>query len=83
MLRMLIVGYVSAIRSERQLCPEPPVNITNRWFRVLSIKSTILDLSAFSRARHDRFRESDLLRFRNPRTLTMSLTLGSGTCCGW
>ncbi len=32
MLRMLIVGYVSAIRSERQLCSEVQVNMAYRWF---------------------------------------------------
>ena len=32
MLRMLIVGYVFAIRSERQLCSELQVNMAYRWF---------------------------------------------------
>ena len=31
MIRMLIVGYVFAIRSERQLCPEVQVNLAYRW----------------------------------------------------
>jgi transposase len=31
MVRMLIVGYVFAIRSERQLCSEVQVNLAYRW----------------------------------------------------
>ena len=32
MIRMLIVGYVFAIRSERLLCREVQVNLAYRWF---------------------------------------------------
>ena len=32
MIRMLIVGYVFAIRSERLLCREVKVNLAYRWF---------------------------------------------------
>jgi len=62
MIRMLIVGYVFAIRSERALCREVQVNLAYRWFCGLSIKDKIPDHSAFSRVRHERFRESDVFR---------------------
>ena len=62
MLRMLIVGYVFAIRSERQLCLEVQVNMAYRWFCGLGLEDAIPDHSAFSRARHERFREADVLR---------------------
>jgi transposase len=62
MIRMLIIGYVFAIRSERLLCRELQVNLAYRWFCRLSIEDRIPDHSAFSRARHERFRESDLFR---------------------
>jgi len=62
MIRMLIVGYVFAIRSERALCREVQVNLAYRWFCGLSIEHKVPDHSAFSRARHERFRESDMLR---------------------
>jgi transposase len=62
MIRMLIVGYVFAIRSERQLCSEVQVNLAYRWFCKLGIEDGIPDHSVFSRARHERFRESDALR---------------------
>jgi transposase len=62
MIRMLIVGYVFAIRSERQLCCEIQVNLAYRWFCQLGIEDRIPDHSVFSRARHERFRRSDALR---------------------
>ena len=62
MIRMLIVGYVFAIRSERALCREVQVNLAYRWFCGLSIEDKIPDHSAFSRARNERFRDSDIFR---------------------
>ena len=54
MIRMLILGYVFAIRSERLLCREVQVNLAYRWFCGLSIEDKIPDHSAFSRARNER-----------------------------
>lgn len=62
MIRMLIVGYVFALRSERRICAEVQVNLAYRWFRKLGIEDSIPDHSVFCRARHERFRESDALR---------------------
>src|ERR1700704_1803957 len=62
MIRMLIVGYVFALRSERRLCAEVQVNLAYRWFCKLGIEDKIPDHSVFCRARRERFRESDALR---------------------
>jgi transposase len=62
MIRMLIVGYVFAIRSERQLCREVQVNLAYRWFCDLGLEDPIPDHSAFSRARNERFRQGDIFR---------------------
>jgi transposase len=62
MIRMLIVGYVFAIRSERLLCREVQVNLAYRWLCGLSIEDKVPDHSAFSRARNERFRDSDIFR---------------------
>src|SRR4029077_6768771 len=62
MIRMLIIGYVFAIRSERQICREVQVNLAYRWFCELGLEDSIPDHSVFSRARNERFRESDLFR---------------------
>lgn len=62
MMRMLIIGYVFAIRSERQLCSEVQVNLAYRWFCRLGIEDDVPDHSVFSRARHERFREAETFR---------------------
>ena len=62
MIRMLIIGYVFALRSERLLCRELQVNLAYRWFCKLGIEHKIPDHSAFSRARNERFRDSDIFR---------------------
>src|SRR6201981_2520556 len=62
MIRMLIVGYVFGIRSERALCREVQVNLAYRWFCGLSIEDKVPDHSAFSRARNERFRDSGIFR---------------------
>src|ERR1700750_1711528 len=62
MIRMLVVGYVFAIRSERALCRDVQVNFAYRWFCGLSIEDKVPDHSAFSRARNDRFRDRGIFR---------------------
>ena len=62
MIRMLVVGYAFAIRSERMLCREVQVNLAYRWFCGLSIEDKVPDHSAFSRARNERFRDSAIIR---------------------
>src|ERR1700727_566593 len=62
MIRMLIVGYCMGIRSERRLCEEVHLNLAYRWFCRLGLDGVVPDHSTFSKNRHGRFRESDLLR---------------------
>ena len=62
MIRMLIVGYCLGIRSERRLCEEVHLNLAYRWFCRLGLDDDVPDHSTFSKNRHGRFRQSDLLR---------------------
>jgi transposase len=62
MIRMLLVGYCYGIRSERRLCEEVHLNLAYRWFCRLSLDADVPDHSTFSKNRHGRFRDSDLLR---------------------
>ena len=62
MMRMLIVGYCMGIRSERRLCEEIHLNLAYRWFCNLGLDGRVPDHSTFSRNRHGRFRQSDMLR---------------------
>src|SRR5215470_3548256 len=62
LIRMLLIGYCSGIRSERRLCEEVHLNLAYRWFCRLGLDGEVPDHSTFSKNRHGRFRESDLLR---------------------
>jgi len=76
MIRMLIVGYVFAIRSERQLCAEVQVNLAYRWFCGLGIEDEIPNHSVFSRARHERFREAEAFRRVFERVVAACISAG-------
>ena len=62
MIRMLIIGYTHGIRSERRLCEEVHLNLAYRWFCRVGLDGSVPDHSTFSKNRHGRFRDSDLLR---------------------
>ena len=62
MIRMLLIGYCLGIRSERRLCEEIHLNLAYRWFCRLDLGDAVPDHSTFSKNRHGRFRDSDLLR---------------------
>lgn len=59
---MLLIGYCLGVRSERRLCEEVHLNLAYRWFCRLDLNDRIPDHSTFSKNRHGRFRESELLR---------------------
>jgi transposase len=62
LIRMLLVGYCFGVRSERRLCEEVHLNLAYRWFCRLGLDGDVPDHSTFSKNRHGRFRDSDLLR---------------------
>ena len=76
MIRMLLVGYAFAIRSERMLCREVKVNLAYRWYCGLSIEDKIPDHSAFSRARNERFCDSDIFRHVFERVVEACIAAG-------
>src|SRR3974377_452660 len=76
MIRMLIVGYVFAIRSERALCREVQVNLAYRWFCGLGIEDKVPDHSVFSRARNERFRDHDVFRQMFERVVAACIDAG-------
>ncbi|MXQ14933.1 transposase, partial [Microvirga makkahensis] len=75
-MRMLIVGYCYGIRSERKLCEEVSRHLAYRWFRRLDLDDAAPDHSTFSRNRHGRFRDSDLLRLVFERVVGICLAAG-------
>jgi transposase len=62
MIRMLIIGYCMGIRSERRLCEKVHLNLAYRWFCRLGLEGDLPDHSTFSKNRHGRFRDRNLLR---------------------
>lgn len=62
MMRMLLVGYLFGIRSERRLCDEVHLNLAYRWYCRLGLAGRVPDHSTFSKNRYGRFRENDVYR---------------------
>ena len=62
MLRMLLIGYLHGIRSERRLCDEVHLNLAYRWFCRLGLDGCVPDHSTFSKNRHGRFHDGDVHR---------------------
>jgi transposase len=60
MVRMLLVGYLFGITSERRLCEEVGMHIGYRWFVGLTMGDSTPDHTTFSKNRHGRFQGSGL-----------------------
>ena len=62
LLRLLLVGYLYGITSERRLLEEVRMHLAYRWFTRLGFEQEIPDHSTFSKNRHGRFRRSGVFR---------------------
>lgn len=60
MMRMLVVGYLFGITSERRLCDEVRMHLGYRWFVGLALDDKVPDHSTFSKNRHGRFNGSGI-----------------------
>ena len=60
MFRMLFIGYLYGIRSERQLIEEVKVNIAYRWFLGYNLNDKIPDASVIWQNRIRRFNGTDI-----------------------
>lgn len=60
LFKMLFIGYLCGVRSERQLVREVQVNVAYRWFLGLSLTDKIIDASTFSQQRRRRFLATDI-----------------------
>jgi transposase len=76
LIRMLLVGYCFGIRSERRLCEEVHLDLAYRWFCRLDLSDPVPNHSTFSKNRHGRFRESELLRHLFEKTVTRYIADG-------
>lgn len=62
LLKMLLIGYLYGITSERRLCEEVKMHIGYRWFVGLSLEDKVPDHSTFSKNRHERFAENNIFQ---------------------
>src|SRR5258708_11086046 len=62
LLRLLLVGYLYGITSERRLLDEVRMHLAYRWFTHLGFDQALPDHSTFSKNRHGRFRRSGVFR---------------------
>ncbi|MBV8047483.1 MAG: IS1182 family transposase [Paludibacterium sp.] len=60
LFKILFIGYLYGIRSERQLMQEIEVNVAYRWFLGLSLTDPVPDHSTISRNRRLRFAGSQI-----------------------
>lgn len=76
MLRMLLVGYLYGVRSERRLVEEVRLNLAYRWFCGLALDAAVPHASMFSKNRHGRFRNAAVFRRVFERVVDLCLAAG-------
>jgi transposase len=62
LLRILLIGYLYGITSERRLVEEVRMHLAYRWFTGLDFEKEVPHHSTFSKNRHGRFQEASLFR---------------------
>ena len=62
LIRMMLIGYLHGITSERRLCQEVHLNLAYRWFCGLSLEDKVPHHSTLSKNRHGRFAGTALFR---------------------
>src|SRR5499425_524053 len=62
LLRILLIGYLYGVTSERKLVEELHMHLAWRWFTGLGFDQEVPHHSTFSKNRHGRFQESNLFQ---------------------
>ena len=60
LFKLLLLGYLYGVRSERQLMREVEVNVAYRWFLGFRLRDKVPDASTLSQNRRRRFSESTI-----------------------
>ena len=76
LLRILLIGYLYGISSERKLVEELRMHLAWRWFIGLGFDQEVPHHSTFSKNRHGRFQESKLFEQLFERIVTQCLQVG-------
>lgn len=62
LIKMLLIGYLYGIKSERRLEEEVSLNLAYRWFCGIDLMHKVPDHSTFSQNRRRRFQEAGIFR---------------------
>ena len=62
LIKMLLIGYLYGIKSERRLDEEVSLNLAYRWFCGLDLMHRVPDHSTFSQNRKRRFKDASIFR---------------------
>ena len=62
LMKMLLIGYLYGIKSERRLEEEISLNLAYRWFCDIDFMQKVPDHSIFSQNRRRRFKDSGIFR---------------------
>lgn len=73
LIKMLPIGYLYGIKSERKLEDEVALNLAYRWFYRINLIHRVLDYSTFSQNRKRRFKNAGTAAMRQLRQLTVLL----------
>jgi len=76
LLRIVLIGYLYGIGSERKLVEELRMHLAWRWFTGLGFDQEIPHHSTFSKNRHGRFQESKLFEQMFERIVAQCLEVG-------
>ena len=87
MFKMLLIGYLYGIKSERRLVEEVQLNIAYRWFCGFELDDTIPNHSTFSKTRTRKWQQSSLFQkafYRNSQAMhRQRADRRRSDGCGW
>ena len=76
LLRILLIGYLYGISSERKLVEELRMHLAWRWFTGLGFDQEVPHHSTFSKNRHGRFQESKVFEQLFEKVVAQCLAVG-------
>jgi len=76
LLRIVLIGYLYGITSERKLVEELRMHLAWRWFTGLGFDEDVPHHSTFSKNRHGRFHESQVFKQLFEEVVARCLTVG-------
>ncbi|WP_424141325.1 IS1182 family transposase [Sporosalibacterium faouarense] len=76
LFKMMLIGYLFGIRSERRIVDEVKVNIAYKWFLGLSLTDKVPDYSTISQNRRRRFNGTDVFEKIFDRIVFQAIDMG-------